>query len=81
MSALAPGASNSANTTVTVPVSFAAGTYYIGVIADYQGNIQESNETNNALAGNQITIASPDLTMTAVSGPSSAGAGRNEHNR
>ena len=70
-----PGASNAADTTVTIPVSLAPGTYYIGAIADTSNNVSESNEANNALAGNQITILGPDLTMTAVSGPASGSTG------
>jgi subtilase family serine protease len=72
---LAPGASDAADTTFTIPANLAPGTYYIGAIADYQNQVSESNEANNALAGNQITILGPDLTMTAVSGPASAATG------
>jgi subtilase family serine protease len=75
ISSLAPGASNSADTTFTVPAGLAPGTYYVGAIADYYNQVPESNEDNNSLAGNQITILGPDLLMTAVSGPSSAGTG------
>jgi subtilase family serine protease len=68
---LASGASSPADTTVTIPTSVAPGTYYIGAIADSYNSVAESNEANNALAGNQITITGPDLVMAAVSGPSS----------
>jgi subtilase family serine protease len=66
---LAPGATNAANTTVTIPRYLASGLYYIGAIADYSNSVTESDETNNAIVGNQITISGPDLYMTAVSGP------------
>lgn len=32
------------------------GTYYVGAIADYNNSRAESNETNNALADNTITV-------------------------
>ena len=69
------GASNAADTTVTIPTSVAPGDYYLGVIADYSSMVQESDETNNALAGDQITVVGPDLTMTAVSGPATGSPG------
>ncbi len=59
---LAPNASHAAETTVTLPNTLAGGTYYIGAIADqsrysYNTNlVKESDETNNATAGNQIEI-------------------------
>jgi len=42
---------------VAIPATLAPGTYYLGAIADVNNNVQESSETNNALAGNQITVA------------------------
>ncbi|HBO97167.1 MAG TPA: peptidase, partial [Candidatus Omnitrophica bacterium] len=65
ISSLAAGASSSATTSVTIPTTIAAGTYYIGVIADYNNTRAESNETNNAMKGNTIKIVLPDLVMTA----------------
>jgi subtilase family serine protease len=61
--------SSAADTTVTIPSTFAPGAYYIGAIADANRQVQESNEANNALAGNQIVITGPDLTMSALSYP------------
>ncbi len=75
VSGLAPGASNTADTVVTIPATFAGGTYYIGAIADPGNSVYESNETNNVAVGNQITITGPDLIMTSVSGPSSGVTG------
>ena len=71
VTSLGAGESNTADISVTIPTSFASGTYYIGMIADGYNYVKESNETNNALAGNQITVVGPDLTMTTVSGPAS----------
>ncbi len=75
---LAAGAEQTLNSTVTIPVSVNEGTYYVGAIADYSNIVIETDETNNALAGNQITITKlpPDLTITSVSGPVSGGTGQ-----
>jgi len=48
ISSLTPGVSTIGHTTVTIPAGTATGTYYLGVIADVQNYITESNETNNA---------------------------------
>ena len=53
---LAAGAVSSATTSVTIPPTVAAGTYYVGAVADYANTAQESNETNNARVGNVITV-------------------------
>ncbi len=73
--ALASGASNSANTTVTIPARVLPGTYYIAAIADIYQQIPDTDRTNNVLAGNQIMIAGPDLAMISVSSPASAATG------
>lgn len=56
VSGLASGVSDSLSTTVMLPSTIAAGTYYIGAIADYSKVVPESNETNNAITGDTITI-------------------------
>ena len=76
VSSLAAGASSAADTVITIPTSVSPGVYYLGVIADYANAVKESDETNNTLAGNQITVIGADLTMAAVSGPASAGTGK-----
>lgn len=53
---LASGVSDSLSATVMLPANVAAGTYYIGAIADYGKVVPESNEANNAITGNTITI-------------------------
>jgi hypothetical protein len=58
-----------------IPNTLVPGTYYIGAIADYGNVVVEPDETNNALAGNQIVVTGPDLTMTAVSAPANAVTG------
>jgi subtilase family serine protease len=74
---LAAGAESPAGLQVTIPTSLAPGTYYIGVIADYNsGTVSESDETNNWRVGNQITVTpGPDLIVTSVSGPVSGVTG------
>jgi len=58
-----PALSGNASQTVTVsgaiPASLAAGTYYLGAIADALSMVPESNETNNALAGNTLLVSGP----------------------
>lgn len=79
VTSLAAGASSSVGSSVTIPIGTAAGTYYLGAIADSESQVAESDETNNRFAGNTIVIetgsGTPDLMMTAVSGPTSALAG------
>ena len=71
---LSPGVEQINNISVFIPATATGGTNYIGAIADYDGRIAESNENNNALAGNVISVTKryPDLIMTNVSGPTSA---------
>jgi len=53
---LAPGAVSQANTRVRIPRGLAPGTYFIGAIADDTNKISETNELNNAKAGNTINL-------------------------
>src|SRR5262249_49184222 len=69
---LAAGAHYDASTSVTIPYYAGTGAKYLFVVADgynYQG---ETDETNNASAAIPITVVAPDLTITAVTAPSSA---------
>jgi len=80
ITSLATGASSSGSTTVTLPKNI-IGAYYVGAIVDMSGSggntssnrVPESDETNNALAGNQIAVTGADLTVVSVSAPASAG--------
>jgi hypothetical protein len=56
VTALAAGGSQTVSVTYTLPTSLAAGKYYVGAIADSGNVLVESNETNNAKAGNQMTV-------------------------
>ncbi|HEY9173699.1 MAG TPA: CARDB domain-containing protein, partial [Verrucomicrobiae bacterium] len=72
----AAGQTNTATTTVTIPLTTPPGTYYLGAIADYEQKITEISEVNNALAGAPIEIVvGPDLAVVAVEGPARAGTG------
>jgi len=62
----------------TIPKNLAIGpTYYLGVITDAEHQVDESDETNNKLAGNSINIKVPstDLTVKVLSGPENARSG------
>ncbi|MEK6698253.1 MAG: S8 family serine peptidase [Nitrospirota bacterium] len=67
---LLSGESGTGTTTVTAPSDIQRGTYYFGAVVDYDGQITESNESNNILPGSMITISTaiivqqPDLMVT-----------------
>ncbi len=79
--ALSPNFWDSKIVSVTIPTTLAAGTYYIGAIADYNNAIAESNETNNPSVGVALTVAAPgqpdldvNATPTLSSGSAAPGA-------
>jgi subtilase family serine protease len=70
---LAPGATSSGSITATLPSSMASGNWYLFAKADGPEAIGESSEYNNTrLVAIRI---GPDLVMTALTAPSTAGAG------
>jgi subtilisin family serine protease len=72
VSPLAAGAQRTYTVKPVIPNILAPGSYYLGAIADTGKQVGESNENNNSLAGNQISIVSKvDLIITSVSGPAS----------
>lgn len=71
---LAAGTSNTGATTVTVPVSACAGTFYIIAAADAGNSIAETNETNNTK--NKSIKTGVDLIVSAVTAPAAGGAGQ-----
>jgi subtilase family serine protease len=77
VSTLGAGVSDSASTGVTIPASTATGTYFLGAIADHQNAVPESDEGNNALAGNAVDVVNdlPDLIVTELTAPSSVNSG------
>jgi hypothetical protein len=72
--ALAPSETSTAQTGLVVPAGTAAGRYYIIGVADANGAIFESQETNNTRYSGLVNVG-PDVTVSALTGPSSAVAG------
>jgi subtilase family serine protease len=70
---LAPGASDSASTVLTVPFDTTVRSYYVLAKADVSLSIAESNETNNVKAAS--VAVGPDLIVAALTVPASAAAG------
>jgi hypothetical protein len=66
---LAPGAPNSANTSLQIPATTPAGTYHVCAMADVFNVVVESNESNNTLCSNPMVtvVPRPDLIVTALS--------------
>ncbi|MEW6324916.1 MAG: CARDB domain-containing protein, partial [Nitrospirota bacterium] len=75
--ALPPGENESKTIVVTIPAGQAPGVYYLGAIADPGNGVLEDVESNNSLAGSQITVTagSADLVVAALSGPADAASG------
>ena len=71
--ALGPGATNAGTTTVTIPLTTSAGTFYVIAKADGPGLLTESSELNNTRY-DSIRIG-PDLVVSTLTVPASAGAG------
>jgi subtilase family serine protease len=67
------GATSSGSTTVAIPASTPAGSYYVLAKADADGVIAETTETNN-IAGRVIVIGA-DLQMSSITVPVKSGAG------
>ena len=70
---IAGGATVPVTLTAALPTTLKAGGYTLGAIADPGGLVAESNESNNARAGNSIEVSyGPDLVISAVAAPSTA---------
>jgi len=67
---LAAGASFLCSGPVTIPSSLSPGVYFVGVIADDQGAVAESNEANNTAVTGPITLtgALPPSAVVALNG-------------
>ena len=70
---LAPGESSAGASSLTLPATLDAGTYYLFAKADGDDQLSESSESNNARAG-AIAIG-PDLVVSALSAPATAAPG------
>lgn len=71
--ALAPGEIDTATTELTVPADTVTGSYWVIAKGDGPGTITESIETNNTRSA--IIKIGPDLVITAMTAPTTAGAG------
>jgi len=62
---LAHSAHSAFSQSAFVPLGFAEGTYYVGIVADVGNAVNEMNERNNLLVlPNVLVIGRPDLQMT-----------------
>ena len=69
---LASGTSYTAAPSLAIPPA-AAGTYFLLLKADANGDVSEDNEDNNVLAASApISLSAPDLTPVALNGPDSS---------
>jgi subtilase family serine protease len=73
--ALGPSQTSSASTQVVIPAGTASGNYFVIGFADWNGVVPEINDTNNTRATVGYLRVGPDLSITALTGPSSASAG------
>jgi len=76
---LAAGASSPAVTTLTIPANTSApASYQVIAVVDALEQQTELDETNNTLASGSVAISlyRPDLTLTTLTAPASATAGR-----
>jgi subtilase family serine protease len=70
---LAPGTSSSGSTTVTIPSSTVAGSWYIVAKADGEDVVVETSETNNTYA--RLIKIGTDLRIASLTVPITTGAG------
>ena len=71
---LAPSGSDIASTEFLIPPGTASGSYQVIAVADLSNAVAETLENNNTRASSTVRIG-PDLTVTALTAPSSAVAG------
>jgi len=71
--ALAPGATSTGVTTVMIPAGVATGAYFVIAVADADGVVAETQETNNTIA--RSLAIGPDLMVSAMSVPYAIAAG------
>jgi len=74
---IAAGATLPVSMTAALRTGLTAGTYTVGAIVDHGRLLPESNESNNAAAGNTINVSyGPDLVITSVAAPTTAARGK-----
>ena len=72
---LAAGVSHATTTSLTLPEDTATGGYFVIAQSDAAGAVNETSETNNNRADGSLYVG-PDLIVSALSAPGTAGAGR-----
>jgi subtilase family serine protease len=65
---------SAASTQVVIPAGTASGNYFVLAVADWNHVVPEIDESNNTSAFGYLRVG-PDVTVTAVTGPVSAGGG------
>ena len=75
VTALAPGASSTASKVLTIPANTAPGVHRVIVRADDDGALGEISEANNVKATGPMTVAWPDLVVSALTAPGRAAPG------
>lgn len=75
VSGLAAGQSYTNYASLMIPRALPPGGYYLGAVADSSRSVTETNETNNAIIGNRITLNGPDLVCLGGGGPTNGFVG------
>jgi cysteine-rich repeat protein len=77
VTSLAPAATSTATTTLTVPAGIALGSYFVCAKADSAGAVTESDEADNAkCTAAPVQVGLPDLTVSQIApGATTANAG------
>jgi subtilase family serine protease len=68
------GGGTASSGSTNIAASLPAGTYYVIACADGTARVPETNESNNCSASLSFSIPGPDLTVSSVTVPSTAGA-------
>ena len=77
-SSLAASGSQAESLAFALPANLAAGTYYLGAVADSSGQITESNETNNASSAVPVVVGNGSANTLSGSGAILFGLGGND---
>jgi Ca2+-binding RTX toxin-like protein len=77
-SALSAGGSQAESIALALPGNLAAGTYYIGVLADSTGQVTESNESNNASSVQTVVVGNANANNLSGSGAVLVGLAGND---
>jgi len=74
VSILSAATNETASTTVRIPPTTVAGSYYVLAKADWDDAVRESIETNNTRASSVVKVG-PDLVVSALTAPAAAAPG------